>query len=352
MTGDPEDLPELLEDLVTRDEVSAASARISVDGRTVAIAAAGWNRREPEIPTAEESLFDLASLTKTITATLALVLDRSGELSLDLRLGELFPEVRPGLRDRPLEDLLRHRSGLAAWAPLYALGENPEDAVRRILSGSFPPDDDSPYSDLGYILWGLAAERATGCSLERLMEEEVTRPLAMTATEAHPGSRPDVAECRLDRGREVELAAKRGILVEPGAENFPGTRHGSPQDGNAQFLGGLAGHAGLFGTVGDVVRLAEEWRRPERLLDPSSVRRALEGEGRYALGWWRPSAAPETVGGWGAGTFGMLGFTGGIVWIDPGSGLTAVLLAHRVRSARSAVSYRRRFLEIARGLLA
>ncbi|MDX1632265.1 MAG: serine hydrolase domain-containing protein, partial [Thermoanaerobaculia bacterium] len=296
-------LPALLSDLVAEGEVSAVSARICVGGRTVESGSAGRRLRDPETPAGEETLFDLASLTKTITATLALALHRRGDLSLETRLGALFPEARPDLGDRSLEDLLRHRSGLASWVPLYALGGGPEDAVERVVSGSFPSLEESPYSDLGYILWGIAAERATGASLERLMET-VTRPLGMTATEASPGPRPDVAECHLDQGREVELAAKRGIRLESELDrpaDGSGIRHGSPQDGNARFLGGLAGHAGLFGTAADLARLAEEWRRPERLLDPSSVRRALEGEGRYALGWWRPSAAPETVGDWGSG---------------------------------------------------
>ena len=96
------------------------------------------------------------------------------------------------------------------------------------------------YSDLGYILWGFAAEDRLGSPLSQLLQERVFAPLGIVNMAPSPGPRPDVAQCRLPNDREIELARAQGIGVAPVAQ----APHGTVQDGNARFLGGMAGHGG------------------------------------------------------------------------------------------------------------
>lgn len=276
------------------------------------------------------SWFDLGSLTKLFTATLALTLDADGVLPLDTPVGEVLWEAPPRIAATACQDLLRHRAGYAAWRPLYALMDDPEELLPWLLSEDLLGAPEGTYSDLDVILWGLVAERASGAPLAELLRRRVLEPLGLTSTGPSPGSLPQVVPCRLDNGKEVELAADLGIEIESVAE----PPRGIVQDGNARFLGGLEAHAGLFAPAADVVALAREWLRPGRLLDPSRVARALAGpEGPYALTWRREERT---------GAYSHTGFPGGYVRIDREPGTVHVLLAHKTSSAVDLSDARRR----------
>jgi len=162
-----------------------------------------------------------------------------------------------------------------------------------------------------------------------------------------PGDLPQVAESRMDSGREVELTARQAIA----APLLPPPPIGVPQDGNARFLAALSapsivmwGFAGLFGTAAGLWRLGAEWLDPRLLLHEEAVAAALAGGGSFALGWWRR----RSRGGGGgpalsAGSFGHTGFAGGSLWIDPRQSRVFVLLAHRVDPASNLNRWRRRF---------
>lgn len=287
--------------------------------------------------------FDLASLTKPFVATLALTLERSRELPLATRLGDLFPQADRRLARLALESLLRHRSGLAAWAPLPRLARDHEGVLAQLLSGEWLATSRERYSDLGFILWSRAAEQATGRSLGELLRARVLVPLDLGRVEPSPcKSTSDVVPCLLDNGREVELAAALGLPIDPAGPPAVGV----VQDGNARFLspdGGLAGHAGLFADADSVAALAREWLNPRLVLTSSLVARALAGKGEYALGWARRRVAGSAGRGLSAGAFGHTGFTGGSVWIDPRQRLVAVLLGHRATLGLDLNPWRRRF---------
>jgi CubicO group peptidase (beta-lactamase class C family) len=201
------------------------------------------------------------------------------------------------------------------------------------------------YSDLGYILWGRAAEIATGEPLAALLESRVLAPLGLVSVEPTPGDRPDIARSHMGTGQEVKLAAKQGFVVP----DLGPPRLGTPQDGNGRFLTGLGagdgvcGHAGLFGDARDLWRLGVEWLAPGRLLKPEGVTAALAGSGPFALGWWRRTlrgsagpALPPTA-------FGHTGFAGNSFWIDPEGRRIFVMLASRRDPAVDMNHWRRRF---------
>jgi CubicO group peptidase (beta-lactamase class C family) len=321
-------LERFLEDWVASGEVSAAYALVASARRTLwcAGAAAGG----AAAPTAR-SLFDAASLTKPWMATLALRIDQARELPLTTAIGDLWRQCDPALGRRTLADLLRHRSGLAAWTPLYRRCRTREEAERLLLSGVLMERPVERYSDLDYMLWGFAAERALGVDLATLLHRFVLEPASIDGVAVAPGARPGVVACRCDTGREVELAAAQGLrIARRGAPAL-----GQPQDGNARFLGALAGHAGLFVSAEAVLALARQWLRAldsgTRLLRRDAARRALAGRGEYALGWARRRVRGSAGPALSAASFGHIGFTGTSLWIDRESGRIHVLLAHRRR---------------------
>lgn len=337
------DLKRYLEDLLASGAVTAAAAVIG-DARSITCEGAGGvKRRDGTGRVTTSSLFDLASLTKPVIATLALALDVEGGLPLRRSVARALAGheigVSPCLARKSLGSLLRHRSGLQPWAPLFARCANEVEAVRWLTSdpalhGAAP----STYSDLGYILWGWLAERCLGATLAAMVRERVSRPLGTDQLGRPPNNRDSVVECRLGNGRERQLAAAQGIEIP--VRRAPSI--GTVQDGNARFSRS-AGHAGFFGSARAVWRLAAEWAEPSRVLSPAAVAASLGGRGGYALGWRR--RPPETRGRAGL-WYGHLGFTGCGVWFCPATSEVRVLLAHRSSIAVGLEGWRKKFLEL------
>jgi CubicO group peptidase (beta-lactamase class C family) len=333
-----------LDDLVAS---GAASSAVALAGTADRIA---WEAAAGATP---ETRFDFASLTKPFVSTLALVLEAEGVLPLATPIGELWPEADPRLGRRPLSALLRHRSGLQAWAPLYHLCRSREEVLSLILGGTLLGARAGTYSDLGFILLGMTIEKVTGEELQVAVRSRVLDPLGLTSVEPSPGAQPDIAESRMDTGKEVQLAAKQGLSIAP----LPPSRLGFPQDGNARFLidlaggrGHMAGHAGLFGRARDLWALGAEWLAPGRLLKPEAVAASLSRGARggsFALGWWRRTLKGSAGRALSRASFGHTGFAGGSLWIDPEAGRILVLLSARTDSMDNFNRRRRRFHALA-----
>jgi CubicO group peptidase (beta-lactamase class C family) len=363
------------------DDLDALARRVVEEGvaPAVAVGAArrveGWSSKYgvagvlwPEgigptspAPTATRStVFDLASLTKPVVALTLARLERAGVLSRTepLRdfLGRKYSAIlETASADAPLDALLAHRAGLVAHNPFYAglvRGERPQvDEVLRAAADMRRPDCAGPcpdegfppvYSDLGYLLVGVALELRAGLPLDALVEREVASALALP-----DGERLGSARRLLEGGLDSQLFAPTEVLPWRG-----GLVRGVVHDENAWLLAGdgLAGHAGLFGTVGAVVGLGRlildvaagrsSWLAP-RDLDP--LVRARRG-GSLAAGFDRRSegagATPSSGRRFGPDTFGHLGFTGTSLWMDPARDLVGVLLTNRVCPTREHLAIR------------
>jgi beta-glucosidase-like glycosyl hydrolase/CubicO group peptidase (beta-lactamase class C family) len=305
---------------------------IGKDGALVHLEAYGRLSYDPGSPAVRpDTLYDLASLTKVVVATTAaLVLADQGKMDLDRPVAAFLPEFRGRSKERvTVRDLLTHSSGLDWWAPLYKELRGKAAYVRHIAASDlvYEPGTRSLYSDLGFILLGEVLERVAGRDLASFAREEILGPLGMGDTLYRPG--PEL----LPRIAPTEDDPWRGRMLR-----------GEVHDENAFAMGGVAPHAGLFGTASDLARFAQMWLwhgvydhhrfAARTLVERFSAVAGVPGSTR-ALGWDTPS--PE---GSSAGTllsrrsFGHTGFTGTSLWIDPERRLFVVLLTNRVHPRR------------------
>lgn len=319
-----------------------------------------------QYPATLETIYDLASLTKPLmTALLCARRIERQELDLDGPISRLLPEFEGAdKRAITLRQLLTHTSGLPAWRPLYALAGRRERALEVIAAEPLEgrPGAQVRYSDLGFITLGFLLERTTGARLAEIARREIFEPLRLHRTFLIP-----------DRALQTEAAAcetgnlyERQMCDEMKAPTFAGWREhliwGEVHDGNAHFLGGAAGHAGLFSTAPETIRLAQQFLpaqtellRPETCsLFRTNMTPGLE-EAR-SLGWQMAETEGSTAGpALAPDSFGHLGFTGTSCWIDPGRERIFVLLTNRTH-ARSAPfvninSVRRQFHTLASAAL-
>ena len=344
-------------DQVARERTPGASWWVGREGRVVAQGAAGCTSLEVGSPAIGETTpFDLASLTKPlVTATLLVLLEQEGTLDLEAPLATVLGELRgSSLGARSLLSLANHTAGLPAWAPLCVRGGGLPGFLDRIagLPAEGPPGR-TLYSDLGYIVLGAVVERATGEGLAPLFAERIARPLGLARTGFAVAGRlyRDAAATEVGNTYERALAGEAGRTF-PWRERIP---PGEVHDANAHALGGVAGHAGLFGTAAEVGRLASA------LLAGGAL--PLDDRARARILCVAPPSDGRTVGlvvasrsGAARGILpdrapGHTGFTGTSLWLDPDTRSCFVLLTNRVHPRVSPVDFqplRRAFHRLAR----
>ena len=362
----------LLDEGVAAGVFPSAAAVVLRDGRPVFEGSAGGATLR--------TVFDLASLTKIMATTAVfLALWRDGAVEPETPVGRLLPDTAAGRAGVTVADLLAHRAGLPAFVPLFApiLRATPElldldcpvrvraaaraEAVTRALSvaPTAPPGTRYDYSDVGFVVLGETLGRAGERSLEPLVVERVARPLGLgmrfhrlSARDAWApsagggaGSSRCLALAPTGRTRPRDPAPGQEGLWEPFAPHpsIPG----EVDDDNAWVMDGVAGHAGLFGTVADVAAFGQvvldDLAGAGRLAAADHWRAALRRDTRTpgstcGLGFHTRvpgdpvggSSAGQLVGMLSPGAVGHIGFTGTSLWIDLARRLVVALCTNRV----------------------
>lgn len=318
----------VLQEAIAERVFPAASVAIAVRGRLVALKGFGRLTYESgSLPITSGTLFDLASLTKVVATTpMAMLLYQRGLLDLDASVGAVVPEfVTDGKRDPRRREvtfrmLLAHSSGLPAYEKLFLQARTRNELLHEafITPLDADPGAHAEYSDIGFILLGVALERIADETLDRFCQREIFAPLGMTHTAFDPP-----AEIRAQIPPTAHDRSFRRRIIQ-----------GEVQDENASVLGGVAGHAGVFSTAADVAQFAHAMISPGALLRRETIalftqRESAPAGTSRALGWDTPSAPSQSGKYFGSASFGHLGYTGTSLWIDPGRQLSITLLTNR-----------------------
>ena len=287
----------------------------------------GWTTSSnPVVP--DESIYDLASLTKVVgTTTAAMILFDEGRLDIEAPVSKYLPDFTGTNKDAvTIRHLLTHTSGLPAGRDLRRLADNARHARSIVLSTPLvcKPGACQVYSDLGPDILGFAIEEITGQGLDAFLEERVFAPLGMNDTHF----KPDAAQ--RDRIAPTEVSSPRGYPIR-----------GEVHDENAWALGGVAGHAGLFSTAADLSLFAQMMLNRGtyngvRILSDSAIARfTTRTAGTRALGWDTSNGEGSAGIHMGESAYGHTGFTGTSLWIDPDRELFVVLLTNRVHAPKA-----------------
>jgi CubicO group peptidase (beta-lactamase class C family) len=319
----------ILQEAIARQAFPAVSIAVTHRGHLVALKALGsFTYESDSSPVSPSTLFDLASLTKIVATTpMVMLLYERGLLDLDAPVSAIVPEFisdkekDPRRQEVTLRMLLAHSSGLPAYEKLYlkarTRAELLEAAVTMPLAAN--PDTRTAYSDIGFIILGIALERIADESLDRFCQREIFAPLSMTNTTFNP---PAEIRAKIPPTANDQTFRKRII-------------QGEVQDENASVLGGVAPQAGLFSTAQDLAKFAQAMLNQGRpILRPETValftrRQSAPTATSRALGWDTPSSPSQSGKYFSPLSYGHLGYTGTSLWIDPSRQLCITLLTNR-----------------------
>ena len=296
-------------------------------GRAVYRQAFGLRALEPTpTPMTSDDIFDLASLTKVVATTTAVMqLVEAGRIQLDTPAAAYWPAFAAnGKGQITIRQLLTHTSGLAPDLDSSANWNGPEDGLGRVAASRpvRPAGAAFVYSDINFMALGAIVSRVSDEPLDAYAQAHIFGPLGMADTGFDP------PRSRLDRIAATDR--EHGRL-----------RWGEVQDPTASRMGGVAGHAGLFSTADDLARFAQMLLQGGeldgvRVLRPETVAlmtkpAALPGGARRGLGWDMGSA--YSVGmdqAFGPASYGHTGYTGCLLWIDPGTRSFLIILTSRL----------------------
>ncbi len=288
--------------------------------------------REQWIPTRDDTIFDMASVSKLFTSILVVQQVERGAIRLEEPVASYLPAfAAQGKGAITVRQLLTHTSGLKSWMPLYSAWPDKASRIQAVMdvAPTSPPGTTYLYSDLNLITLGALLERQTGQGLDQLVRERITTPLAMKDT----GYNPDPSLKPWIAATEFQATPPRGMVW------------GEVHDENAWSLGGVAGHAGIFSTAQDMAVLAQTMLNGgtyagHRILSADSVRKmttnyntafpgsshglGFELDQRFYMGGL---SSPSTAG--------HTGYTGTSIVIDSMSRSFAIVLSNRVHPSRS-----------------
>jgi CubicO group peptidase (beta-lactamase class C family) len=281
------------------------------------------------------TMYDLASLTKVIaTTTAAMMCYDRGLFKLDDKVAKYLPKFGVnGKENVTIRNLLVHDSGLRPDIPSYRAFDSVKNKAQGVMneiyndSLVYPTGTKMVYSDLNFILMGKIIEKVTGLRLDKFCEKYIFKPLGMKNTMFNP---PDSLVYRIAPTEYDNYWRHRQI-------------RGTVHDETSQLLGGVAGHAGLFSTAGDIAKLLQmllqkgEYRG-KRYIKASTVEMFVKKQSDLstrALGWDTKSPEHSSAGHLFSNiSYGHTGFTGTSVWTDPTRNLFVVFLTNRVYPTR------------------
>ena len=314
-------------------------------GRIVWLKAYGARAVEPERePMTSETIFDLASLTKVVaTATSIMILVERGKVRLSDPVSNYIPELKGEGRERiTIEQLLTHVSGYAPDFDLRERWTGYDEAIKQLIKEPLrnPPGTRFTYSDIGFITLGEVVARAGGMPLDQFAQKNIFEPLRMR----HTGFRPSASlltRIAPTEKRRAQLSYLGDTGANIGAEGEVWLR-GQVHDPTSYRMNGVAGHAGLFSTAGDLAIYCQMILNGGsyggvRILAPLTVAemtrpRVVSSSGNTrGLGWDMNTSYSTNRGDlFPLGSFGHTGFTGTSIWIDPASEMFVVFLSNRV----------------------
>ena len=343
------------EEAVSQGVFPGAVVLVSKDEEIVYENAFGYRSLIPEKTALElNTIFDLASLTKPLATTVAIMLLIGGKkIRLDDQVTRFIPTFGVfGKHLSTVRQLLNHSSGLPAWKPYYEGMVKMEKSGRinfiasRAAKGYVleeihrekpltPPGTQALYSDLGFMVLGEIVEALTGFNLDRFCQDRIFKPLGLRST-----AFVDLTKLRTRRLQPVKQT------IAP-TENCPWRKRilcGEVHDDNAYAMGGVAGHAGLFSSARDIhtlmVRLNHCFHGKDNFLPQSLVQEFLTKDqtikdSTHALGWDTPSLGKSASGSYfSPRSVGHLGFTGTSIWWDLEKSCHIILLTNRVHPSR------------------
>ena len=315
-------IPPAVEEAIRAGETPGAVIVIGHQDEIVLRQAFGHRSLAPPRPMPADAVFDIASLTKVVATTPAVLqLVEKGSLQLDAPVARYWPEFKGRGKERiTVRDLLTHYSGLRPGFLPKPAWSGYDAALKRILADTppFPPGSQFNYSDLNFIILGELVRRVSGEPLEVYCRRHIFEPLGMTDT----GFRPPRS---LNRRFAITMEGSYGVVHDP----------------DTRRMGGISGAAGVFATADDLAQFAQSILEggciaDGRFLSAASVEQMVQAQSpdgklpARGLGW----AISSPSGNWSemlpAGSFGHKGFTGTLLWIDPETRTYLIVLSNRV----------------------
>src|SRR5579871_3661245 len=315
----------IIQQAIADKNIPGAVLLVGHDGKVIYRKAYGERALEPKIePMTLDTVFDLASLTKVIATTTAVMqLLEQGKIRMNDPLAKYLPEfAQNGKEDITLRQIMTHYSGLAPDLDLTTPWEGKETAYK--LAFVTPPEQTPGtsfvYSDINFIMLGALVEKVTGDTLDVYTAKHVFEPLKMMHTRYVPPSswRPKIAPTQYDENEHM----LRGVVHDP----------------TARRMGGVAGHAGLFSTGDDLAEFAQTLLNGgDGVLSALTVAKMTQPETPPAasvlrgFGWDIDSPFSSNRGDLlPVGSYGHTGFTGTSLWIDPTTQTYIILLTNSV----------------------
>jgi CubicO group peptidase (beta-lactamase class C family) len=365
-------ISEFLQSRIDAKDFPSAVYLVAQKGEIVLRDALGFAVVEPEkIEARIDTIYDLASLTKPlVTGLLCAKFIEQNSINLNDKISTFFREFLSGdKREISIKNLLTHTSGFSAWFPFYSLFYDEkwknECTLAKIVENSLaaPTNTKVIYSDFNFLLLGFLLEKRLLKSLDEIAKNEIIKPLNLKNTFFTPPKdlRKRIAASEKGNEYEKQMCVDSGFDVSKQDWRDYQIR-GEVHDGNAYFMNGVSGHAGLFSTAEEVFKIAQQFLanqttllRPEtcQLFRTNFTENLNEARSiAFQLAETKDSTASAALS---KDSFGHLGFTGTSLWIEPETERIFILLTNRTHARElpfvNINSTRRRFHELATQIL-